>query len=303
MISAIIITRNEERNISRTLASLCDPSIAEIIVSDSNSSDKTQEIVRAEADKDHRIRLSSYSDPPFTAARGRNEGAKLAKKKSKYLLFIDGDMQLQDGFIEAGIKALEAEKGLSAVAGQMHNYFYKGYGQFSHAQTNYYKINEHKPGGALLLIAKDFYSLGGFNPELIVNEESEFIYRLNCIGRSFSRISVDMVIHHTEIPISKRRLKERLYDRKVTALSKNVMLGFRDFGYLKVVIKDNRYTFISAITLISSSIFAFVIPLVSFAIMASMLTFVSIKCKSVKVAANYLVYGVGLLVGIIFSWC
>ena len=59
MISVIVITRNEEKNISRTLRSLKDRRITEIIVSDSNSNDNTSRVVVLEAQKDKRIKIKS----------------------------------------------------------------------------------------------------------------------------------------------------------------------------------------------------------------------------------------------------
>lgn len=81
MITAIIITKNEENNIERCLRSLsfCD----EIIVIDDLSTDKTKDIAQQ-----HGVKFISHPLNNDFAAQ-RNFGLNLAK--SKWVLFIDAD--------------------------------------------------------------------------------------------------------------------------------------------------------------------------------------------------------------------
>lgn len=81
MISAIIITKNEERNIEKCLQSVrwCD----EIIIIDDKSSDRTIEIAKKyKATVYSRALNNNFSDQ-------RNFG--VSKAKNEWILFIDGD--------------------------------------------------------------------------------------------------------------------------------------------------------------------------------------------------------------------
>lgn len=86
MISVVILTKNEEKNIKRCLDSVnwCD----EIIIVDDNSSDRTIEIVK-------KYKTLLYSNPlngDFSSAR--NFG--LSKAKNDWVLFVDSDEVVSD---------------------------------------------------------------------------------------------------------------------------------------------------------------------------------------------------------------
>jgi len=80
-ISAIIITRNEERNIGDCLASI--PFVDEVIVVDSGSSDRTEEISR----RDPRVRWFSEPWKGF----GAQKNSALDKATGDWVLSIDAD--------------------------------------------------------------------------------------------------------------------------------------------------------------------------------------------------------------------
>lgn len=300
MISAIIITRNESNNITRTLRSLIDNRITEIIVSDSNSSDNTADIVTSEANRDSRISFYSYTNPPFTAARGRNEGANHASPKSDYLLFLDGDMELIDGFLDAALLALKENTALAALAGQMHNYLYSDKQELIKKDLNVYCIEDNKPGGAILIRAESFKAANGYNSNLIVNEESELIYRVSKNGSSYRRIDKLMVIHHTESATSRSRLTERLLDKKITALSRNVIVAFSNPGYFHPLIKENINTFLMLFSFATLIIFTLFDQLLYGALfIVCSLIFISIKTESLRTPLNHTVYSIGLAAGLL----
>ena len=104
-LSIIIIAFNEEKYISGILNSLSHQTLKdfEIIVVDSNSTDKT-EIVAKSFSKNFKefryLKLDSAQGPGY----GRNQGEKLANYKK--LLFLDADTSLNSDFIERISKEL-----------------------------------------------------------------------------------------------------------------------------------------------------------------------------------------------------
>lgn len=297
MIGVVVITRNEANNIRRTLTSLNSHLISEIIVSDSNSTDKTASIVSILAKDDTRIRFTSYSCAPFTAARGRNEGAKVLSKSSEYILFLDGDMELKPGFIEAALDKLAEDSKLAAVSGQMDNYFYDDHQKMVNKQLDVYDIRKNQAGGAFLIRTSCFDSVGGFNSNLIVNEEAHLEYKLNQEGYFMQRCDIPMIIHHTELAISKARLKERLFDRKLTALGVNVYESFSDVAYFKILIRDNPYTLVSSLYILLMPLLFYINPYLSVIALLVMYSTFVFRLGNLRIPVNYLLYGAGVIVG------
>jgi len=104
-VSAIIVTRNSRRDITRTLASLHDSihPLHEVIVIDHDSTDGTADHVR----RDHRdvVLLDFLDNPGFGA--GNNRGARVAT--GEYLLFLNPDATIDPDCLAALVQALDAE--------------------------------------------------------------------------------------------------------------------------------------------------------------------------------------------------
>ena len=297
MLGVVVITRNEERNIERTLTSLASNLISVIIVSDSNSTDNTALIVSGLAKEDSRIKFFSYTTAPFTAARGRNEGVKVLPAGVEHILFLDGDMELKPRFIEAAIDALTKNSKLAAVSGQMDNYFYNDRQELVEKQFNVYDVEKNQAGGAFLICRSGFDNVSGFNSNLIVNEEAHLEYKLNQNGWIMKRYDIPMIIHHTEMSVSKTRLRERLLDRKLTALGVNVCESFSDIDYFKILLRDNPYTLISSLYILLAPLLFYINPYLSvIALLAIYSTFV-FRLRSLRIPVNYLLYGAGVIIG------
>jgi len=105
-ISAIVPARNEEGAIAACVESLAlQPEIAEILVVNDQSTDKTAEIVRGLMLKIPRLRLLETQEIPPDWV-GKNNAVYLGAKeaKSPWLLFTDADAELQPG---AAARALQ----------------------------------------------------------------------------------------------------------------------------------------------------------------------------------------------------
>ena len=112
MISVVVIGRNEGARLDACMESIKGALSLlkhEIIYVDSHSADDS--IARA---KSYGARCYLLSDPQTTAGLGRFVGAKEAK--GEYLLFLDGDMQLQKGFCEKAMMAM-SQHGYDGASG------------------------------------------------------------------------------------------------------------------------------------------------------------------------------------------
>jgi glycosyltransferase involved in cell wall biosynthesis len=113
-ISAIVPARNEEAVIATCIESLAlQPEIAEILVVNDQSTDRTAEIVRGLMPKIPRLRLLETQVVPAGWV-GKNNAVFLGAKEAKHpwLLFTDADAELQPG---AAARALQIAQEASAA--------------------------------------------------------------------------------------------------------------------------------------------------------------------------------------------
>lgn len=111
-ISATIITLNEERNIDRCIRSLL-PVADEIVVLDSHSTDKTEEIC-----KQHNVRFEARDWEGYTASK--NYLNKLAQ--FDYILSIDADEALDGALQQSILKVKEHQDPEIYSVNRMTNY-------------------------------------------------------------------------------------------------------------------------------------------------------------------------------------
>lgn len=102
LVSVVITTKNEEKNIENCLKSikLQDYEYIEIIVVDNNSDDQTKNIAKKYTEK-------VYDKGPERSAQ-RNFGM-IDKSKGKYVMFLDADMILSPSLIETCVHAIKGE--------------------------------------------------------------------------------------------------------------------------------------------------------------------------------------------------
>ena len=127
MISAVILTKNEELNIKTCLESL--KFCSEMIVVDDNSTDKTREICRKLGAKVFIRKL----DNDFSSQR--NFG--LEKAKEDWILFLDADEQISPRLAEEMINKLKDAKDFSGFYFKRQDKFlgrWLGYGETSRVQ-------------------------------------------------------------------------------------------------------------------------------------------------------------------------
>ena len=110
VVSVVIATRNEEKNIDNCLASIkkqtYPSNFVEVIVVDNNSNDRTKEIASTYTNK-------VFNRGPERSAQ-RNYGM-LEVATGKYVMYIDADMLLSTDLITSCVNKLESKEGIVAL--------------------------------------------------------------------------------------------------------------------------------------------------------------------------------------------
>ncbi|MCD6120958.1 MAG: glycosyltransferase, partial [Spirochaetales bacterium] len=197
MISIVIPAYNEEHFLPRLLESIEEQEFRdyEVIVADNHSKDRTAEIAQQ-----YGVRIVEGGLP----AVARNRGAEVSK--GEYLLFLDADTVLPDGFLKKLFNKFEEDyldiciPVLRPIDGRKK--IYKTLYDFANA---YFKLMEYlKPqgGGACIFVTKRMHRrIGGFNETLRTSEDHDYINRASEIGRF--KIYTDIYLY-----VSVRRLEK-----------------------------------------------------------------------------------------------
>lgn len=167
LITVVIPCKDEEKYIGTLLESICSQSVIpyKIIIADNNSTDNTLDII-----KSYSRRLDIALIPGGNVSEGRNKGAKYVT--SKYICFIDADMNLQEPkLIEKTIDLMEKRKYemittniqcsskniISKIVYKLNNF----------GQQLSKIINSPFSTGAFMCITKEkFLVLGGFDEDI-----------------------------------------------------------------------------------------------------------------------------------------
>jgi len=202
LVSVIITTRNEERNIGACLDSIRKQTYGsiEIIVVDNGSTDKTKIIA-------HEYTKSVYAKGPERSAQ-RNFGAKQAD--GEFLFFIDADMILSADVVESCVKAMErpAIQALIIPERSIGDGFWA---KCKALERNYY-IGLAWIEAARFFRTSAFTSIAGYD-ELLTGPEDFDIHQR--IHDRFGALSIDRIktfIEHNEGRLSFwRSLKKKFY--------------------------------------------------------------------------------------------
>ena len=215
MISVIVIGKNEGSRLETCFASIkraLSMLSYEILYVDSRSTDDSLAIARACG-----ARCSLLEAEDTTAGLGRYVGAKEAR--GEYLLFLDGDMQLQPGFVETAMMRM-AEKEYDGACGIREDRYIRN-GETIGTHPNYFGCTAERIvpefGGAIFLKAEALQACGSWSPDTIACEEAELHARL-CKGkRRVVELPIPMIVHCDAVRdersllhvfFSKRRLGE-----------------------------------------------------------------------------------------------
>lgn len=211
VVSVIIATKNEERNIEKCLKSVVSQDFPaekiEIIVVDNNSADRTVEIVEKMKSGLAPLNLKTFNGGPERSAQ-RNFGA--ARAVGKYILYLDADMALSRNLIGECTRKMEAD---AELAGLYIPEKISGRGFWGKVRDFERSFYDGTAIDAVRFIKRDkFLEAGGFDEKLYAAEDWDLDKRLKKIGK-FDIIKNPLFHSESEFSLKKYLAKKKYYSK------------------------------------------------------------------------------------------
>lgn len=192
-IAAILIGRNEGQRLITCLRSV--RSLTRVVYVDSGSSDGSVDAARAAGAEVVELDMTQ----PFTAARARNAGIEALRKHhdQEFVQFVDGDCEMQPGWIEAAVDFLRSHPKAAAVSGRLRERHPEAsiYNRLCDREWDTPVGQARVCGGIVMMRMAALEEVGGFNPALIAGEEPEMCVRMRAKGWEVWRIAEEMALH------------------------------------------------------------------------------------------------------------
>ena len=198
-IGVVVIGRNEGRRLQECLAGLVGVAQALVYV-DSGSTDESAH--RARSLGVETIELTP--DKPFTAARGRNEGARrlaAAYPSVTYVQFVDGDCVVHSDWLRAGREYLAAHGDVAAVTGRLQEERPAAscYNRLAQMEWDEPAGEVDQCGGIAMMRLAAWSAVGGFREVQSEGEEPELCWRLRAAGWRIVRTANPMARHDADM--------------------------------------------------------------------------------------------------------
>jgi len=178
-ISVVLTTKNEEKNIGKLLVSLMNQEEPyEVLVVDSDSKDKTQEIVKKYSEKNKNIKLLIH---PGARAESMNFGIKQATGEA--VAFIGGDDVADKDWIREIRNAL---KNADIIAGKLISDRKERFGKVANVKLFHKGVNITYPGTNTTYKKEILDKLDGFDPWFFSAEDLEINIRAVDAGYKIS---------------------------------------------------------------------------------------------------------------------
>ncbi len=224
-LSIVVPTYNEELNIGRTLRYIrCIDPLAEVIVVDGGSKDKTVKIAKQYA---HKVIKSSKK----TIGGARNLGARVAK--GELLLFVDADTIPHMEFFEKIRQICTRDRNVVGAGCMIMprniSFMERLFFFFLNFVVNLAVIFKRPTiAGSCVVYSKNaFWKVGGFNEEMAASEDQDLCLRISKVGQV---IFFPRIVAYT----SSRRLRQLGFFGLLLDWSKttvNFLLGVKNRKY------------------------------------------------------------------------
>jgi len=200
-LSVILISKNQAWNMDRLIKSVLKNagfiSSKEIVLVDSASTDGTAKVASRHPIKVLRLR----PDQHLTPAAGRYTGYQ--HTTGDLVLFLDGDMELCQGWLEEAAQIFKDKPDVAMITGQVIDLpkSAKSEGIPPVPEVDQVEFTEIPyAGGASMYRRSVLEEIGTFNPFLYSDEEPDVCIRLGYAGYRALRLHCPMVFHYTDPP-------------------------------------------------------------------------------------------------------
>jgi glycosyltransferase involved in cell wall biosynthesis len=245
LLSIVIITRNEARNVARCIESVLEAVSlfkgTQVILVDSASTDETCDIAQRNPISVVKLRPNWL----LTPAAGRYIGT--LRTSSEYLLFVDGDMVLAASWVKAGVEFMQQHPRAAAVSGDMDEIYLEGDKEVGTLRRRYHvreAIEVLALGGAGLYRRLVLDQVGTFNPFVPLREEAELALRLRRAGYTLHRLPDLIATHYSAPRHTLREVRRRLTAGYYSGFGRALNYSFRS-GLGWRFLRDQGMAFIS----------------------------------------------------------
>ena len=194
-VAAVVIGRNEGTRLRRCLVSLLGQ-VRCVVYVDSGSTDGS--VAMADGLGAHVITLDDGQ--PFTAARARNVGFRYLLSSERDLAaiqFVDGDCEVEAGWLATAREHLEAHPEAAAVFGRRRERFPQRsvYNRLCDLEWSVPPGEVASCGGDVMMRLNALQAVDGYRSDLIAGEEPELCVRLRKKGWKIFCIDHPMTLH------------------------------------------------------------------------------------------------------------
>lgn len=198
LLSVVIIGINESRTIEKTVNSIIQQTEnidCEYIYVDSGSVDNTINIVK----NFKQFRIFKVKSNYPTASLGRKVGSEFTT--GKFILFLDGDMELQkESNLKFCINLLTRRKEIAVISGKLPEIIYNNDDIVKKVNDRYNVKNQlekmEEPGGYFIVNRDILLKSGNFDHTIKRNEEVELMSRIRKSGYEALRTKELICVHH-----------------------------------------------------------------------------------------------------------
>lgn len=192
-VDAVVIGRNEGARLQACLNSLLGQ-VRRVIYVDSGSTDGSVPMAQAMGVQVVALDMAM----PFTAARARNAGWQaLQSDPPDFVQFVDGDCQVQPGWIAAARMAFDQHPAAVVVCGRRRESRpeLSIYNRLADIEWDTPVGQARACGGDALMRFAAVQAVGGYDAALIAGEEPDLCLRLRRNGGEVWRIDAEMTLH------------------------------------------------------------------------------------------------------------
>jgi glycosyltransferase involved in cell wall biosynthesis len=194
-VGAVVIGRNEGERLRRCLESLVG-GVNLVVYVDSGSSDGSLELARQMG----LLTIELDRSVPFTAARARNEGLLRlldAAPALEFVQFVDGDCEIDSGWLARAEREIAADSGLAVVCGRRRERYPERsvYNLLCDLEWDTPIGPATSCGGDAMMRVEAVRAVNGYDPSLIAGEEPDLCFRMRGRGWRVLRIAAEMTVH------------------------------------------------------------------------------------------------------------